>query len=162
MATATEWQERERTGHALQRLTAWGKDPNIDGGENIAFALSRQGAPGDAFLVMGDCTPFIPHGARGTLHGQPSGDTGEPVAYVDDFSAATPALDQIACTFAFDLNDGRVSPHGSFPNLPPSLHFSVEYLKSFDGNGGENILFGSRSASDDAGYVLAVQLVAAS
>ena len=73
MTNQTEWHERERTSHALQTLARWGKDPGTDGGENIAFSLVRQGAPSDAFQVSGDCTPFTPHGARGTLHGQPAG-----------------------------------------------------------------------------------------
>jgi hypothetical protein len=162
MTSETEWHERERTSHALQTLARWGKDPGTDGGENIAFSLVRQGAPSDAFQVSGDCTPFTPQGARGTLHGQPAGSTGAPVAYIDDFGGTTPAIDQIPCTFAFDLNDGRVRLNGSFPGLPSTLGFGVEFLKSFDAEAGENMLFCSHSASDDAGYVIVVQLVAAS
>jgi hypothetical protein len=146
----------------MHTLTEWGKNPNIDGGENIAFSLSRQGAPGDAFLATGDCTPFTPSGAHGTLHGQPAGDTGAPVAYFDDFSGSTPALTPVACTFAFDLNSRTVALTGAFPDLPATLHFTVEFLKSFDGGGGKNMLLGSATSSDHAGYVLAVQLVAAS
>lgn len=162
MASETERHERERTIDALQTLTRWGQDPGTDGGENIIFSLARQGAPSDAFLASGDCTPFTPHGARGTLHGQPAGDTGAPVVYIDDFSGTTPTVDQIPCTFAFDLNEGRVTLQGSFPGRPPVLHFGVEFLKSFDAEAGENMLFCSRSASDDAGYVIVVQLVGAS
>ncbi len=158
----TERHEHERTEHALQTLTEWGKDPNVDGGESIAFSLVRQGAPSDAFLVTGDCTPFTPSGARGTLHGQPAGDTGAPIAFIDDFSSVTPTIDQVACTFAFDLNTGEVSLHGSFPGLASALHFGVEFLKTFDGAGGKNILFYADSSSDHAGYVIAVQLVGAS
>jgi hypothetical protein len=93
---------------------------------------------------------------------QPAGSTGEPTAYFDDFSGSTPSINQVPCTFAFDLNTGTVTLDGAFPGLPPSLHFTVDFLKGFDGAGGENRVFCSKSSSDDAGYVLAVQLVAAS
>jgi hypothetical protein len=162
MATETESHERTRTNHALDTLAQWGKDPSTDGGENIAFSVSRQGAPSDAFLATGDCTPFTPSGARGALHGQPVSTTGEPVAYFDDFSGSTPTTDQVACTFAFDLNLGKVTLAGAFPGLPASLNFHVEFLKSFDGAGGKNMVFYSRTSSDDAGYVISVQLVGAS
>ncbi|MGA8250343.1 MAG: hypothetical protein ACLP3C_06400 [Mycobacterium sp.] len=39
----TERQEHELTQKALDKLTEWGKNPNSYGGENIAFALVRQG-----------------------------------------------------------------------------------------------------------------------
>jgi hypothetical protein len=71
----TEKHEHALTLKALETLTKWGKDPTVDGGENIAFSLSRQGAPSDAFLGIGDCTPFTPTGKRGILHGQPVGST---------------------------------------------------------------------------------------
>jgi hypothetical protein len=106
---------------------------------------------GDAFLAIGDCTPFTPQGSRGVLNGQPAGDTGAPVAYFIDFGSS-PSVNQVPCTFSFDLNSGKVTLAGSFPNLPPSL----------DGAGGENILFHSEKTSDHAGYIIAVQLVAAS
>ena len=51
---------------------------------------------------------------------------------------------------------------GAFPVLPPTLDFTVEYQKEFDVAGGKNILFTSDHASDNAGYVIALQLVAAS
>ena len=79
--TETERHEHALTEKALDRLATWGKDPNSYGGENIAFSLSRQGAPIDAFLGIGDCTPFTPHGKRGTLNGQPPGFTGAPIAF---------------------------------------------------------------------------------
>jgi hypothetical protein len=157
----TEKHERAHTYRALDTLAQWGADPSIDGGENIAFSVSRQGAPSDALLITGDCTPFTASGARGTLHGQPPAFTGEPVAYLDDFSGTTPTIDQIACTFAFDLNTGKVTLAGAFPGLPASLDFHVEFFKSFDDTGGKNVLFCSSSSSDHAGYVLAVQLVGA-
>jgi hypothetical protein len=158
----TEKHEHALTQKALDILTTWGKNPNIDGGENIGFSLSRQGAPSDAFLVMGDCTPFTPVGHRGILKGQPVASTGAPIAYIDDFSAAVPFIKQVPCTFSFDLNDGKVTLKGAFPNLPPTLHFRVEYFKEFQGNDGKNIVFYSDESSDNAGYVIALQLVAAS
>jgi hypothetical protein len=158
----TERHEHALTQKALDTLTTWGKDPNIDGGENIAFSLSRQGAPSDAFLGIGDCTPFISTGKRGILNGQPPGFTGAPIAYFDDFSGSSPAVNQAPFTFSFNLNTAKVSLSGSFPDLPATLDFTVEYLKEFDGAGGKNILFYSEKSSDNAGYVIAVQLVAAS
>jgi hypothetical protein len=157
----TEDHEHARTDEALETLTRWGRDPGTDGGENIAFSVSRQGAPSDAFLATGDCTPFTPQGSRGVLHGQPPGDTGAPIAYFIDFGS-TLSVNQIPCTFSFDLNTGKVTLAGAFPNLPPSLDFTVEYDKRFDGAGGENLLFHSEKTSDHAGYVIAIQLVAAS
>jgi hypothetical protein len=133
----------------------------MDGGENIAFSVSRQGAPGDAFLAIGDCTPFTPHGSRGILNGPPSGDTGAPVAYFIDFGS-TLSVNQVPCAFTFDLNSGKVTLAGSFPGLPSSLDFYVEFDKRFDGAGGENILFHSEKTSDHAGYIITLQLVGAS
>jgi len=158
----TETKEHAATQRALDRLTQWGKNPNTDGGESIAFSLSRQGAPSDALLVTGDCTPFTPSGHRGTLNGQAPGATGAPIGYVVDFSGTTVGVKQVPCTFSFDLNKGKVSINGAFPGLPSPLDFTVEYIKEFDGAGGENLLFHSEKASDNAGYIIAVELVAAS
>ena len=158
----TEKHEHALTQKALDTLTTWGKDPGTDGGENINFSVSRQGAPSDAFLAIGDCTPFTPSGKRGTLHGQPVGNTGAPIAYFDDFGGTVPKLDLVPCTFAFDLNAGKVTLNGAFPNLPATLDFTVEFQKEFDGAGGKNILFTSEKTSDNAGYVITIQLVAAS
>jgi hypothetical protein len=154
--------EHALTEKALNMLTKWGKNPNIDGGENIGFSLSRQGAPSDAFLGFGDCTPFTPAGKRGILHGQPVGDTGAPIAYIDNFGGSTPVINQIPFTFSFDLNKGKVSLAGAFPSLPAALEFEVAYLKEFDGAGGKNIVFYSDKTSDHAGYIIALQLVGAS
>jgi hypothetical protein len=159
--TVTEYQEHTRTEEALQTLTTWAREVGTGGGENITFSLSRQGAPGDAFLAMGDCTPFTPQGSRGTLHGQPPGDTGAPIAYFTDFGIP-PSVNQVPCTFSFDLNSGKVTLAGSFPGLPPSLEFSVEFDKRFDSAGGANILFHSGKTSDEAGYIITVELVGAS
>jgi hypothetical protein len=156
----SEHHEHHLTEKALDTLAKWGADPNIDGGENIAFSLSRQGAPSDAFMAMGDCTPFTPAGKRGILSGQPPADTGAPAAYFDDFSGITPTVTQIPCTFSFDLNSGTVTLTGAFPGLPGTLDFTVEYIREFSGNDGENILFHSGKTSDNAGYIIAVQLVA--
>jgi hypothetical protein len=149
--------ENALTQKALHTLTTWGENPNIDGGENIAFSLARQGAPGDEFLGMGDCTPFTPTGRRGILKGQPVGFTGAPIAYV-----GSPPGNQIPCTFSFNLNTGKVLLSGSFPNLPANLKFTAGFLKKFTGFGGKNIVFYSEKTSDKAGYVIALQLVAAS
>jgi hypothetical protein len=159
---ATESGERLRTERALNTLAQWGRDPSTGGGENIAFSVSRQGSPGDAFLVNGDCTPFTPSGARGTLHGQPVGDTGAPVAYIDDFTGTVPSLDEVPCTFAFNLNTGRVTLTGAFPDGSVSRRFRVALLKRFVNDEGRNILFTSDTSSDRAGYVLAMLLVGAS
>jgi hypothetical protein len=157
----TERREHASTRKALDTLAKWGKDPNAAGGETIAFSLSRQGPPSDAFLGIGDCTPFTPTGRRGILKGQPPGFTGEPRAYFDDFSGVSPALQQVPFTFSFNLNTGKVSLNGPFPGLPATLSFTVEYLKKFEGSGGRNILFRSERSSDHAGYVIALQLVGA-
>ncbi|MFZ0306634.1 MAG: hypothetical protein WCA76_18760 [Candidatus Sulfotelmatobacter sp.] len=154
--------EHHLTEKALETLTSWGKNPNIDGGENIGFSLSRQGAPSDAFLGMGDCTPFTPAGKRGILHGQPVGDTGAPIAFIDNFGSVVPTIDQVPFTFSFDLNHGKVTLNGAFPNLPATLDFTVAYLKEFQADDGKNIVFYSEKTSDDAGYVIALQLVAGS
>lgn len=157
----TEKHEHALTEKALEKLTKWGKDPGSYGGENIGFSLSRTGAPIDAFFGFGDCTPFTPSGERGILKGQPVGGTGAPQAYFDNFTGNPPALNQVPFQFSFDLNTGRVSLSGAFPNLPNDLHFSVEYLKEFLGNGGFNVLFYSEKSSDNSGYIIAVQHVAA-
>src|SRR5215472_6590959 len=81
----TERQEHALTQKALDTLTTWGKNPGTDGGENINFSVSRQGAPSDAFMAIGDCTPFTSSGKRGTLHGQPAATPGAPIAYFDNF-----------------------------------------------------------------------------
>jgi len=111
---------------------------------------------------MGDCTPFTPTGKRGILKGQPAGSTGEPIAYFDDFSGSSPTVNQVPFTFSFNLNTAKVSLSGPFPNLSTTLDFTVEYLKEFDGGGGKNVVFYSEKTSDNAGYVIAIQLVAAS
>jgi hypothetical protein len=157
----TEKHEHALTQKALDTLTKWGKNPGTDGGENIGFSLSRQGAPSDAFMAMGDCTPFTPAGKRGVLKGQPAADTGAPIAYFDNFGGITPTVNQVPCTFSFDLNKGKVSLNGAFPGLPGALDFTVEYVREFDGAGGKNILFHSEKTSDNAGYIIALQLVAA-
>jgi hypothetical protein len=162
MAAETEKQERTKTRHALEMLAGWGRDPGSDGGENIAFSLVRQGGLSNAFQVSGDCTPYTAGGARGALHGQPVGDTGAPAAYVIDFSSSTATVDEIPCTFDFDLNDGAVTLAGAFPGNAATLTFHVERLKGFDDPGvGDTVLFCSRSSSDHSGYVLAVCQVAA-
>jgi hypothetical protein len=151
------------TEAALDRLAKWAKNPKIDGGENINFSVSRQGAPSPAFLAFGDCTPFTPSGRRGILTGHPAGNPGAPVACFENSVGTLDILQQVPCTFSFDLNTGKVHLSGEFPNnLPSNLEFGVEYFKQFDAVGVENILFYSDQTSDNAGYVIAMQLVAAS
>ena len=157
----TEKHEHHLTQKALDKLAEWGNNPNSYGGENIGFCLSRQGAPIDAFLCAGDCTPFTPSGKRGTLHGQPAADTGAPVAYFIDFTQNNLPVIQVPCTFTFDLNQGKVSLNGAFPNLSSNLNFTVEYDKEFSANDGYNILFHSEKTSDNAGYIITLQHVAA-
>jgi hypothetical protein len=157
---ATHKHEHALTQKALDRLTKWGSHPNVEGGENIHFSVSRQGAPSDPFLAFGDCSLFMPIGKRGTLIGQPVGNTGAPVAYFDNSGGALEILEQVPCSFSFDLNTGKVYLSGAFPSkLPRKLGFRVEYFKQFDGGSGEKILFYSAPPSDNAGYVIAMQLV---
>jgi hypothetical protein len=158
--TVTGHEEHVLTEEALERLTRWGRNPNSDGGENIAFSVSRQGAPSDAFLATGDCTPFTPQGHRGILNGQPVADTGAPVTYFIDFGIPL-SVNQVPCTFAIDLNTGKVTMTGAFPSLPSTLDFTVEFDKRFQDDDGYNVLFHSGKTSDDAGYVIAFQHVAA-
>jgi hypothetical protein len=160
----TERHEHALTEKALNKLSEWGKNPNTDGGENIAFSLVRQGAatPVGAFSAAGDCTPFTPGGRRGTLHGQPAADTGAPIAYFIDFSGLPLVVNQVPFTFSADLNTGKVTLAGAFPGLSPTLEFHLEYQREFDGAGGENVLFHSTKSSDDAGYVITFELVGAS
>lgn len=154
----TELHEHQLTQKALDKLTEWGKDPNSYGGENIAFALVRQGAPSDAFLGSGDCTPFTPEGHRGVLNGQPAGDTGAPVA-----NFVIPATEQVPFTFSFDLNTGTATLNGAFPyGEPATMDFTVEYIKEFEDEDGMNILFHSEKTSDNSGYIIVFQHVAAS
>jgi hypothetical protein len=150
------------TPHALDTLAKWGKNPTAYGGENITFSLCRQGAPSDSFMVSGDCTAFTPAGARGTLNGPPAGTEDGSITYIIDFSGPTLTIDQVPTSFSFDLNAGKVTLTANFPNLPPSLSFTVQSLTEFDADGGKNILFHSNDASDNAAYVLVVELVAAS
>jgi hypothetical protein len=87
--------------------------------------------------------------------------TGAVVASFIDFGSSL-SVNQVPCTFSFDLNSGTVTLTGSFPGPPSTLDFTVEFDKRFDGAGGENMLFNSEKTSDHAGYIIAVQLVAAS
>ncbi len=162
----SERQEHIMTNKALDTLAAWGRNPNIDGGENITFSVARQGAnPLDAFLAAGDCTLYTATGARGILHGQLPGDTGEPVAYFLDLSGnpGTPVCtNQVNFTFSANLNNGKITLNGPFPGMGSKLEFGLEYLKEFTGGGGKNLIFYSENTSDNAGYVIDFQLVSAS
>src|SRR5205807_6727525 len=106
--------------------------------------------------------PFTPSGGRGILKGQPAGNTGAPVACFDNSGGALDILQQVPCTFSFDLNTGKVHLSGAFPNnLPSNLEFGVEYFKQFDAVGVEHILFYSDQTPDNPGYGIASQLVPA-
>jgi hypothetical protein len=63
---------------------------------------------------------------------------GAPAACFVGFGGqAGPAtVNQVPCTFSFGLNTGKVTLGGSFPDLPSSLDFTVEFAKKFDGSGG--------------------------
>jgi phage shock protein A len=74
----------------------------------------------------------------------------------------TPSLDEVPCTFAFNLNTGRVTLTGAFPGGSASRRFRVALFKRFVNAEGRNILFTSDTSSDHAGYVLAMLLVGAS
>lgn len=56
---------------------------------------------------------------------------------------------------------GKLTLTGSFPNLPSSLDFTIEFDQRFQGAGGYNILFHSEKTSNHARYLIAVQHVAA-
>jgi len=107
------------TEAALYTLAKWAKSHKIDGGENINFSVSLQGAPSPAFLAFGDCTPFTPSGSRGILQGQATGNPGAPVACFENSGGALNILQQVPCTFSFDLNTGKVHLSGAFPNNLP-------------------------------------------
>jgi hypothetical protein len=158
----TETKEHLATQKALDRLTQWGKNPGPLGGENITFSVSRQGSQLDTLFFNGDCSLFTPSGYRGTLNGQAPGNTGAPVAYIPNYTQNPPTVNQVPCTFSFDLNAGKVTLNGAFPGLPATLDFTVEYIKDFDANAGENMLFHSEKTSDNAGYILSMELVGAS
>lgn len=161
--TESEKHEHARTHKALETLASWGRNPNIDGGENITFSVARQGAyPNDAFLSAGDCTPYTATGSRGLLNGQPPGFTGEPVAFFLDFTGTPIAVNPVNFAFTADLNTGKVTLNGPFPGMASTLEFELEYLKKFTGQGGKNLLFYAEKTSDHAAYVINFQLVAAS
>lgn len=74
--TVTGYHEHVRTEEALETLTRWGPRPPHGRRGNIAFPVSRQGAPSDVFLAIGDCTPFTPLESRDVLSGQAPADAG--------------------------------------------------------------------------------------
>lgn len=160
----TEAQEHAQTEKALDEITGWaralaaGQSP--DGGENITFAIARQGSHTilNAFLTEGDCTPFVPSGKRGTLHNQPLPQPA-PVAF---FITPARAVQQVPLTMKADLNAGTVTLQGAFPEIDPTLEFRLEYFKHFDDDDGKCIVFYSDKSSDKAGYLITFCLVAAS
>ncbi len=163
MAT-TESQEHARTQKALDRITEWAKalasGHTPDGGENIAFSLTRQGGGLilDSFIGGGDCTPFTPSGKRGILHSQPPPSSPSTAWFIDSSSSSL----QVPFTLTVDLNHATVTLQGAFPNIPSTLDFHLEFFKQFDGPMGDSILFYSDKSSDNAGYVINFVLVASS
>jgi hypothetical protein len=158
-----------QTVKALDEITGWarafaaGGDP---GGENITFAIARQGSHTftNAFLTEGDCTqPFVASGERGTLHNQPP-PAPAPVAYFITGAAGAGAVDQVPLTFEVDLNTGTVTLKGAFPEIAPTLEFELDYLERFTDESGKNIAFYSKSdkPKDKAGYISVFCLIGAS
>ncbi|HUN91057.1 MAG TPA: hypothetical protein VMU33_03295 [Burkholderiaceae bacterium] len=160
----SESEEHVRTQKALDRIASWAKGlaagKNPDGGENIAFGLTRQGGGLilDSFFGGGDCTPFVASGKRGVLHSQPPPAPPASVYFVDSSNN----LVEVPITLTVDLNSGVVTVQGTFPSLPPKLEFKMEFLKQFDGESGDSILFYSDTSKDNAGYVIDFTLVASS
>ena len=146
-----------QTEKALDEITGWAKGlaagGNPDGGENITFAIARQGSHtiNNAFLTEGDCTPFTPSGRRGTLNNQPPPQPA-PVAY---FVTGTPGLDQVPLAMKLDLNTGIVTLSGAFPEIASTLEYQLEYLETFVDDVGKNIVFYSKAdkPADKAGYI---------
>jgi hypothetical protein len=66
--TVTERQEHVRTGQTLEALTRCGGDPNSDGGGNLAFSVSRQGAPSNRWNARGRADRAI----RGATYAVPA------------------------------------------------------------------------------------------
>jgi len=160
----TEAHEHAKTEKALDEITGWaralaaGESP--DGGENITFAIARQGSHTilNAFLTEGDCTPFVPSGKRGVLHNQPPPQP-PPIGF---FITPTHTVQQVPLTMKVDLNTGTVTLQGAFPEIDPRLDFRMEFLKRFDDAGSKCILFYSDKSSDKAGYLITFGLVGAS
>jgi hypothetical protein len=160
----TEAHEHAQTQKALDEITGWGRalasGESPYGGENITFAIARQGSHTilNAFLTEGDCTPFVPSGKRGTLQNQPPPQVA-PIAF---FITPAHAVQQVPLAMKADLNTGTVTLQGAFPEIAPTLEFRLEYLKHFDDDAGKCIVFYSDKSSDKAGYVVTFCLVAAS
>jgi hypothetical protein len=153
------------TEKALDEITKWARElaagGNPDGGENITFAIARQGSHTimNAFLTEGDCTPFVPSGKRGTLHNQPPPQP-VPVAY---FVTGMAGLDQVPVSMEADLNTGTVTLKGAFPEIAPTLEYRLEFLERFSDDVGKNIVFYSKSdkPADKAGYISTFTLIGA-
>jgi hypothetical protein len=155
-----------QTEKALNEITRWARalaaGENPDGGENITFAIARQGSHTitNAFLTEGDCTPFVPSGKRGKLHNQPPPQP-VPLAF---FITPTHGVQQVPLAMEANLNTGTVKLQGTFPEIASTLEFRLEYLQRFTDEVGKNIVFYSKSdkSADKAGYISTFCLVAAS
>ncbi|WP_156766612.1 hypothetical protein [Mycobacterium sp. E2327] len=155
-----------QTQRALDEITKWAREfaagGNPDGGENITFAIARQGSHtiANAFLTEGDCTqPFVPSGKRGTLHNQPPPEL-PPTAF---FITGTHDVDQVPISMEADLNAGIVTLNGPFAEIPSTLEFKLEYLEHFTDDNGKNLAFYSKSdkPDDKAGYITVFCLIGA-
>lgn len=155
-----------QTEKALDEITRWAREfaagGNPDGGENITFAIARQGSHTitNAFLAEGDCTqPFVPSGKRGTLHNQPPPEL-PPAAF---FITGAHGVDQVPLGMEVDLNTGTVTMQGAFPEIASTLKFKLEYLEHFTDDVGKNIAFYSKSdkPDDKAGYISVFCLIGA-
>jgi hypothetical protein len=151
-----------QTEKALDEITRWAREfaagGSPDGGENITFAIARQGSHTimNAFLTEGDCTqPFVPSGKRGTLHNQLA-----PVAF---FITGEHGVDQVPLSMEADLNTGTVTLKGAFPEIASTLKFELEYLERFTDDVGKNIAFYSKAdkSNDKAGYISVFCLIGA-
>jgi hypothetical protein len=155
-----------QTEKALDEISRWAHEfaagGNPDGGENITFAIARQGSHtmSNAFLTEGDCTqPFDPSGKRGTLHNQPP-PLPAPVAF---FITGTNGVDPVPLSMEADLNTGTVTLTGAFPEIASTLKFELAYLERFTDDVGKNIAFYSKAdkSDDKAGYISVFCLIGA-
>jgi hypothetical protein len=154
-----------QTEKALDEITSWARGfaagGNPDGGENITFAIARQGSHtiANAFLTEGDCTqPFVPSGKRGTLHNQLA-----PVAFSITSTTGGYGVDPVPLSMEADLNTGTVTLKGAFPEIASTLKFELEYLERFTDDVGKNIAFYSKAdkSNDKAGYITVFCLIGA-
>ena len=112
-------------------------------GRTSCLGWPRRVRPATRSWPWGIAHPSLPPGVAEPSLGSRRGPRGAPATCFVGFGGqAGPAtVNQVPCTFSFDLNTGTVTFGGSFPDLPSSLEFTVEFAHRFDGSGGENMLF---------------------